>query len=197
MNVFVIDAYDSFVFIIDQYLQQLGLQTRVERNDTSQLIEQIDRYQPDFIVLGPGPGHPAQAGYVEIIQQFQGRIPLLGVCLGHQAIGLAYGAKVERAGTIMHGKASTIDNDGQGLFAHTQAQSIQATRYHSLLISDDALPQCLQVSARAQDDHAIMGIRHRSLPIESVQFHPESILTEQGIQLFANFIERYCVAEGG
>lgn len=149
MKVFLIDAYDSFVFIISQYLEQLGLETCVERNDIEGLIEHIEAFAPDFIVLGPGPGHPGEAGYVEIIRHFEERIPLLGVCLGHQAIGLAFGGTIQCAKHVMHGKVSVIENDGKGAFSHTLGQPIKAIRYHSLLISDDNLPECLEVTSRS------------------------------------------------
>ena len=136
MKVFLIDAYDSFVFIISQYLEQLGLETHVERNDVPNLIERIEAYAPDFCVLGPGPGHPQDAGYIEVIQHFKGGLPILGVCLGHQAIGLAFGGAVIRASHVMHGKISAIDNDGLGVYAHTGGRSIKATRYHSLIIDN-------------------------------------------------------------
>lgn len=119
MKVFLVDAYDSFVFIISQYLEQIGLQTRVVRNDSPDIIQQIEDYSPDFCVLGPGPGHPADVGYIEIIRHFQGRLPMLGVCLGHQAIGLAFGPQVSRAPPVMHGKVGEIENDGTGVYAHT------------------------------------------------------------------------------
>ncbi|WP_158154148.1 aminodeoxychorismate/anthranilate synthase component II [Pseudomonas sp.] len=191
MKVFLIDAYDSFVFIISQYLEQLGLETRVERHDQPDLIQRIEAFAPDFCVLGPGPGHPADVGYIEIIKHFQGRLPLLGVCLGHQALGLAFGAQVCRAAHVMHGKVSEIENDGKGVYAHTHGRSIKATRYHSLMIAGQSLPECLEVTSRSTDDGYIMGVRHRSLPIEGVQYHPESILTENGLDLFRSFIRQY------
>nr|WP_269154879.1 aminodeoxychorismate/anthranilate synthase component II [Pseudomonas bijieensis] len=183
----MIDAYDSFVFIISQYLEQLGLETRVERHDVPDLIQRIEAFSPDFCVLGPGPGHPADVGYIQVIEHFQETLPLLGVCLGHQAIG----AQVCRALHVMHGKVSTIENDGKGVYAHTQARPIQATRYHSLMISDQPLPDCLQITSRSTDDGYVMGVRHRHLPVEGVQFHPESILTENGLDLFRSFIRCY------
>jgi anthranilate synthase component 2 len=192
MKVFLIDAYDSFVFIISQYLEQLGLETHVERNDVPDLIKRIELYAPDFCVLGPGPGHPQDAGYIGIIQHFKGHLPLLGVCLGHQAIGLAFGGSVIRANHVMHGKISTINNDGQGVYAHTSGKSIKATRYHSLIIDDKDLPQELAVTSFSSDDGYIMGVRHLEHPIEGVQFHPESILTEDGLGVFASFIRQHC-----
>ncbi|MBP1119555.1 aminodeoxychorismate/anthranilate synthase component II [Pseudomonas sp. PvP028] len=192
MRVFLIDAYDSFVFIISQYLEQLGLETNVERNDAPDLIEKIEAYAPDFCVLGPGPGRPEDAGYIELIQHFKRRLPILGVCLGHQAIGLAFGGAVIRAGHVMHGKISIIDNDGKGVYTHTGGKSIKATRYHSLIIDDKSLPDVLRVTSTSSDDGYIMGVRHHEYPMEGVQFHPESILTEDGLALFQSFIEKYC-----
>ena len=196
MKVFLIDAYDSFVFIISQYLEQLGLETHVERNDVPDLIQRIEAYAPDFCVLGPGPGHPQDAGYIEVIQHFKGRLPILGVCLGHQAIGLAFGGSVIRARHVMHGKISTIENDGLGVYTHTEGRSIKATRYHSLIIDHQGLAQNLAVTSTSTDDGYIMGVRHLEYPIEGVQFHPESILTEDGLGLFKSFIEQHCRASG-
>jgi anthranilate synthase component 2 len=196
MKVFLIDAYDSFVFIISQYLEQLGLETHVERNDVPDLIERIEAYMPDFCVLGPGPGHPQDAGYIEVIQHFKGRLPILGVCLGHQAIGLAFGGSVIRANHVMHGKISTIDNDGRGVYTHTEGRSIKATRYHSLIIDNQGLPGELAVTSTSTDDGYIMGVRHADHPIEGVQFHPESILTEDGLGIFKSFIEQHCRQAG-
>ena len=196
MKVFLIDAYDSFVFIISQYLEQLGLETHVERNDVPNLIERIEAYAPDFCVLGPGPGHPQDAGYIEVIQHFKGGLPILGVCLGHQAIGLAFGGAVIRASHVMHGKISAIDNDGLGVYAHTGGRSIKATRYHSLIIDNQGLPGELAVTSTSTDDGYIMGVRHADYPIEGVQFHPESILTEDGIGIFKSFIEQHCRQAG-
>jgi anthranilate synthase component 2 len=193
MKALLIDAYDSFVYIIRQYLLETGLEVPVVRNDRV-TGDEIEAIAPDFIVLGPGPGHPVDAGYVGMLDRFAGRLPILGVCLGHQAIGLAFGGKVERARRLMHGKASPIAHDGLGCF-QGQARPFSATRYHSLVVAEEGLPDCLEVSARAEDDGHIMGLRHRFLPIESVQFHPESIRTEAGARLFGNFIDR--VAAGG
>lgn len=196
MKVFLIDAYDSFVFIISQYLEQLGLETHVERNDVPNLIERIEAYAPDFCVLGPGPGHPQDAGYIEVIQHFKGGLPILCVCLGHQAIGLAFGGAVIRASHVMHGKISIIDNDGRGVYTHTGGRSIKATRYHSLIIDNQGLPGELAVTSTSTDDGYIMGVRHADYPIEGVQFHPESILTEDGIGIFKSFIEQHCRQAG-
>lgn len=192
MKVFLIDAYDSFVFIISQYLEQLGLETHVERNDAPDLIKRIEAYAPDFCVLGPGPGHPRDAGYLEVIQHFKGRLPILGVCLGHQAIGLAFGGSVIRATHVMHGKTSSINNDGRGVYAHTKGKSINATRYHSLIIDKKSLPTELTVTSTSNDDGYVMGVRHIRHSIEGVQFHPESILTENGLRIFKSFIEQHC-----
>ena len=188
MKALLIDAYDSFVYIIRQYLLEAGLEVPVVRNDRI-TGDQIEAMAPDLIVLGPGPGHPAESGYVGILDRFAGRTPILGVCLGHQAIGLAFGGTVERARRLMHGKTSPIAHDGLGCF-DGQAQPFSATRYHSLVVGEAGLPDCLAVSARAEDDGHIMGLRHRTLPIESVQFHPESIRTEAGARLFGNFVGR-------
>ena len=196
MKVFLIDAYDSFVFIISQYLEQLGLETHVERNDVPNLIERIEASAPDFCDLGPGPGHPQDAGYIEVIQNFKGRLPILGVCLGHQAIGLAFGGAVIRASHVMHGKISAIDNDGLGVYAHTGGRSIKATRYHSLIIDNEGLPGELAVTSTSTDDGYIMGVRHADYPIEGVQFHPESILTEDGLGIFKSFIDQHCLQAG-
>jgi anthranilate synthase/aminodeoxychorismate synthase-like glutamine amidotransferase len=187
MRALLIDAYDSFVYIIRQYLLSMDIETPVIRNDKV-VLEDVERLNPDFIVLGPGPGHPADAHYVDIISRFGSRIPILGICLGHQAIGLAFGGKVERADHLMHGKTSAIEHDGKGCFLN-QPNPFSATRYHSLIVDRASLPSCLEVTARSRDDGYIMGMRHRALPIESVQFHPESICTEHGASLFANFVE--------
>jgi anthranilate synthase component 2 len=191
MKVVLIDAYDSFVFIIRQYLQSLGLDTQVIRRDQPDLTRRIDAIAPDIIVLGPGPGHPRDAGYVELLHRYGGQRPMLGVCLGHQAIGLAYGGEVSCAATIMHGKVSTVLNDGRGVYAHTRGEPIRATRYHSLSIREDTLPPGLAITSRSDDDGTIMGVRHATLPIEGVQFHPESVLTSGGIQIFQSFIGCY------
>jgi anthranilate synthase/aminodeoxychorismate synthase-like glutamine amidotransferase len=186
MKVFLIDAYDSFVYIIYQYLLDLDAEVRVVRNDVVD-GDALAEWAPDFILLGPGPGHPADARYVELLRRFAGRIPMLGVCLGHQAIGLAFGGRVARAEHLMHGKTSEIEHDGRGCF-HGRPSPFRATRYHSLIVEDEGLPACLHVTARARDDGYIMGLRHASLPIESVQFHPESVYTEGGMELFRGFV---------
>ena len=188
MKALLIDAYDSFVYIIRQYLLEAGLEVSVVRNDRI-TGDGIEAMAPDLIVLGPGPGHPADAGYLGILDRFAGRTPILGVCLGHQAIGLAFGGKVERARRVMHGKTSQILHDGKGCF-DGQPHPFEATRYHSLVVAEDGLPDCLAISARAADDGHIMGLRHRFLALEGVQFHPESIRTEAGARLFGNFVAR-------
>ena len=186
MKVLLVDAYDSFINIIDQYLRSLGARTEVVRSRTLSPDERL-AIGPEAVVLGPGPGHPAASGHVELIPLFAGRgIPVLGVCLGHQAIGLAYGAQVSVAGRLMHGKTSQISHDGRGVFAGTRSP-MTVTRYHSLVV--EAPPDGpLEVSARALDDGFVMGLRHRELPVEGVQFHPESITTRGGIRLFENFL---------
>jgi anthranilate synthase/aminodeoxychorismate synthase-like glutamine amidotransferase len=189
VKAYLIDAYDSFVYIIHQYLLGLGAETRVVRNDVVR-PDDVESWRPDFLVLGPGPGHPADARYVELIERFKGRVPILGVCLGHQAIGLAFGGRVGRAAHLMHGKTSQIAHDGKGCFAD-QPNPFRATRYHSLIVEEQELPASLQITARAQDDGYIMGLRHQELPIESVQFHPESVYTDDGMRLFRNFVTRY------
>lgn len=193
MKVFLIDAYDSFVYIISHYLASSGLETKVERNDVPNLLDTIDKYEPSFIVLGPGPGHPKESGYLEVIRKFEGSIPIMGVCLGHQAIGMAYGARVECAEHVMHGKVSKIQNDGEGAFLHTKGRAFEATRYHSLIVDRDSVPPDLAVSANSEKDQYIMGVRHRKYPVEGVQFHPESILTNGGNRVFESFIKSYCV----
>ena len=189
MKTLVVDAYDSFVYIIVQYLQQAGMGPIVRRNDHVSLGEIAD-IAPDMILLGPGPGHPKDAGYLEIIEKFKGQVPILGVCLGHQAIGLAFGANVVRARRLMHGKESRIHHDGKGCF-HDAPHPLRAIRYHSLMIDGDCVGNELEVTATSSDDGYVMGVRHRTLAIEGLQFHPESIGTDFGIQFFQNFRSRY------
>ncbi|GIJ79199.1 anthranilate synthase component 2 [Micromonospora phaseoli] len=185
MRVLLVDAYDSFTHIIDQYLRTLGAQTVVVRS-RSRTSDQLAALRPDAVVLGPGPGHPAASGHVQLVHAFAGRIPLLGVCLGHQAIGLAYGGTVAVARHLMHGKTSVISHDGRGVFIGAPT-SLTVTRYHSLIVADP-VPPVLEVTARSSDDGYVMGVRHRRLPVEGVQFHPESVLTEEGFRLFDNFL---------
>lgn len=188
MKALLIDAYDSFVFIIEQYLRTLNLQTQVLRCDAPDIQTRIGSGSWDLIVLGPGPGRPESAGYLQLIEQCRGNLPLLGVCLGHQAIGQAFGGAVVRARNCMHGKTSSILNDGAGVFAHTGGRPIRATRYHSLVVESEGLHRDVIVTARSRDDGYVMGLRHASLPIEGVQFHPESITTEDGLSIFRSFI---------
>ena len=189
MRAVLIDAYDSFVYIIEQYLAELGVEPVVIRSDPGN-TDRVADLEPDVLVLGPGPGHPLDSGHVELVHAFAGEVPILGVCLGHQAIGCAYGATVSPAAHIMHGKTSTLDHDGRGMFREAERDQV-VTRYHSLVVEDATLPSQLEVSARSRDDGYIMAMRHRELAMESVQFHPESITTEAGIGLFRSFLETY------
>jgi anthranilate synthase component 2 len=184
----MIDNYDSFTYNLVQYLGELGEDVRVFRNDQI-TIEQIAALAPDRIVISPGPCTPNEAGVsVETILNFGGVIPILGVCLGHQSIGQAYGGRIVRARHIMHGKTSLIHHTGQGVFAGLPSP-FEATRYHSLVIERESLPDCLEVTAWTEDDNEIMGVRHREIEVEGVQFHPESILTQHGHALLANFLK--------
>ena len=190
----MIDNYDSFTYNLVQYFGELGCDMRVFRNDELTLAD-IERLATSHIVVSPGPCTPKEAGIsVPTIKHFAGKIPLLGVCLGHQSIGEAFGGDVIRAKRVMHGKISAIHHQGQGVFTGLN-NPFNATRYHSLVIAQDTLPECLEVTAWTQNQDGsieeIMGVRHKSLPIEGVQFHPESILTEHGHQLLRNFLERY------
>ncbi len=182
----MIDNYDCFTYNLVQYLGELGADVHVHRNDAITLGE-IAAWEPSLIVISPGPCTPNEAGIsVPLIQRFAGRIPILGVCLGHQAIGQAFGGRIVRAKRVMHGKLSPISHDGRGVFAGLPSP-FAATRYHSLAIERVSLPAALEVTASA-DDGEIMGVRHRELAVEGVQFHPEAILTEHGKRLLANFI---------
>ncbi|MCL4486947.1 MAG: aminodeoxychorismate/anthranilate synthase component II [Chloroflexi bacterium] len=190
MKALLVDAYDSFVYIIYQYLMVAGAEASVVRNDKISPKEIVSQ-RPDFIVLGPGPGHPADAGYVPMIKEASAAgIPIFGVCLGHQAIGLAFGGVVEQAKHLMHGKTSKISHDGEGCFTGLP-EPLTGTRYHSLIVAEESVQHPLVVSAKACDDGYVMGMRHRTLPIESLQFHPESIHTENGMRIVLNFIEKY------
>ena len=185
--ILVIDNYDSFTYNLVQYLGELGAEIQVVRNDASS-VEAIAASRPERIVISPGPGRPEQAGVtMEVIRQLGTTTPILGVCLGHQAIGAVFGGAVVRAAVPMHGKTSTIEHDGRGVFKGIDGPFL-ASRYHSLIVSDDGLPAALEISARTKEDHAIMGLRHRDLPIHGVQFHPESILTGEGRTLLRNFL---------
>jgi anthranilate synthase/aminodeoxychorismate synthase-like glutamine amidotransferase len=182
----VVDNYDSFTYNLVQYLGELGEEVRVFRNDAVTVAEVV-AMRPERIVVSPGPCTPNEAGIsVPLIREVQGRIPLLGVCLGHQSIGAAFGGRIVRAGRIMHGKTSPIEHDGRTIFAGLP-NPFEATRYHSLLIERASLPDCLEVSATTAEGE-IMGVRHRALCIEGVQFHPESILTLEGKHLLRNFL---------
>ena len=183
----LIDNYDSFTYNLAQYLGELGAEVNVYRNDALTL-EQIAAWRPERIVISPGPCTPTQAGIsVPLIQRFAGRIPILGVCLGHQAIGQAFGGRIVRALHVMHGKLSVVTHDGRGVFTSLPSE-VTVTRYHSLAIERKSLPGCLEISATS-DDGEIMGVRHRELAVEGVQFHPEAILTEHGHELLRNFLD--------
>ena len=184
----VIDNYDSFTYNLVQYLGELGQTVEVRRNNRVTLDEIENILRPERIVISPGPGTPNDAGItLDVIARFSGNIPLLGVCLGHQAIGQAFGGKVVRAPELMHGKASEVRHDGKTIFAGIN-DGFLAGRYHSLIVERESLPSCLEISASTADD-IIMGLRHRELKVEGVQFHPESILTSDGMQLLANFLK--------
>ena len=185
--VLMIDNYDSFTFNLVQYLGELGAEVRVFRNDELS-VEKIGSLSPSHIVISPGPCTPNEAGItLATIERLAGRIPILGVCLGHQAIGQAFGGKVVRAKQVMHGKVSRIRHDKRGVFSNVPDDFV-ATRYHSLVVERDSLPACLEISAESEDGE-IMGLRHRTEPLEGVQFHPEALLTEHGHKLLQNFIQ--------
>jgi anthranilate synthase/aminodeoxychorismate synthase-like glutamine amidotransferase len=182
----MIDNYDSFTYNLVQYLGVLGSEVEVHRNDKITLDE-IETMKPERIVISPGPGTPQSAGItISMIERFHPKVPILGVCLGHQAIGAAFGGRVLHAARIMHGKTSEISHDGKGVFRDLP-DPITATRYHSLAVERKSLPSCLEVSAEAEDGE-IMGLRHREYPVEGIQFHPESILTKEGMNILSNFL---------
>jgi anthranilate synthase/aminodeoxychorismate synthase-like glutamine amidotransferase len=186
--ILMIDNYDSFTYNLVQYLGELGADVLVYRNDQITVAE-IERLAPEKIVISPGPCTPAEAGIsCDVIREFAGRVPLLGVCLGHQCIGEVFGGEIVRAPALFHGKTSMIYHDGKTIFCDLP-RPFEATRYHSLVIRRDTLPACLELSAET-DDGVIMGVRHRELPVEGVQFHPESILTHEGKQLLGNFLSQ-------
>ena len=190
MKLLVIDNYDSFTYNLVQYFAELGQDVKVFRNDKISVTE-IDEMKPDYIVISPGPCTPNEAGIsLEIVHYFQGKIPLLGVCLGHQSIVQAFGGKIIHAKKIMHCKTSKIGHDNQGIFANL-SNPFTATRYHSLVVERESCPECFDITAWSTDDNEIMGIKHKTLPIEGVQFHPESILTEHGHDLLKNFLETH------
>ena len=186
--VFVIDNYDSFTYNLVQYVGELGAEVRVVRNDAVSL-DALAAARPDQILISPGPGRPEQAGVtMAVIQRFGETTPILGVCLGHQAIGAVFGGRVVRAAAPLHGKTSTIEHDGRGVFTGMSVPFI-ATRYHSLVVAEEGLPADLEVCARTREDHAVMGLRHRIWPVHGVQFHPESILTGEGRRILRNFLD--------
>jgi len=198
--VFVLDNYDSFTYNLVQYLGELGADILVRRNDEL-TVDEVEALKPERILLSPGPCTPQDAGIlVPLIQRMAGKAPILGVCLGHQAIGAAFGGQVVRAAELMHGKTSLVEHDGKGVFAGLPTP-LTCTRYHSLIVAEEGLPAELEITARSAsknggnnvekhgDAPIIMGLRHRSLPVEGVQFHPESVLTEGGRQMIRNFME--------
>lgn len=194
--VFVLDNYDSFTYNLVQYLGEFGADVEVRRNDEV-TVDEVEALKPERILLSPGPCTPGEAGIlVPLIQRMAGKAPILGVCLGHQAIGEAFGGQVVRAPHLMHGKTSKVDHDGKGVFGGLPTP-LTCTRYHSLIVAEETLPRELEVTARSsesngpgkRDGSVIMGLRHRTLPVEGVQFHPESVLTEGGHQMIRNFLE--------
>lgn len=185
--ILMIDNYDSFTYNLVQYLRELSADMRVFRNDKISL-EEIGALHPDAIVLSPGPGNPDQAGIcLDVVRAFSGQVPLLGVCLGHQTIGQAFGAQVIHAKKLMHGKTSVIAGDGKGVFK--DLDKVQVMRYHSLAVDEKSLPAELMVTCRTDDDGEVMGMRHVSHPTEGIQFHPESIMTPDGMKMLRNFLE--------
>ncbi|WP_286728298.1 aminodeoxychorismate/anthranilate synthase component II [Acinetobacter sp. UBA1297] len=190
----MIDNYDSFTYNIVQYFGELNQEVKVVRND-SVTLDDIERWQPKYLVIGPGPCSPTEAGIsIPAIQHFAGKIPLLGVCLGHQSIGQAFGGKIIRAKTVMHGRLSDMYHNDTGIFSHLPSP-FSATRYHSLVIDQASLPDCLEVNCWTKEADGsmeeIMGVKHKILPVEGVQFHPESILSQHGHKIFQNFLEIY------
>lgn len=190
--VFVLDNYDSFTYNLVQYLGELGARVEVRRNDQI-TVDEIAALQPERIVISPGPCTPHEAGIsIDLIRHFAGKVPLLGVCLGHQAIGAAFGGNVVRAKNLMHGKTSQVEHDGKTIFQGVSSP-MTATRYHSLIVAEETLPAELEVSAWTRDrdgTRVIMGLRHRTFAVEGVQFHPESVLTTEGKRLVKNFLQK-------
>lgn len=193
IRLLMIDNYDSFTYNIVQYLGELGAEVTVARNDeitVDEIQRRLDAGQIDRLVISPGPCSPAEAGIsIEAIRRFAGQVPILGVCLGHQSIGAAFGGRIVRASRQMHGKTSVIATDRKGVFANLP-ERFTVNRYHSLVIERDSMPDCLEVTATSEDDGEIQGVRHKTLPIEGVQFHPESILTEHGHAMLRNFLDQ-------
>jgi anthranilate synthase/aminodeoxychorismate synthase-like glutamine amidotransferase len=189
--ILLIDNYDSFTYNLVQYMGELGADLEVYRNDRITL-EEIEKKRPEKIVISPGPCTPNEAGIsVELIRRFSGEIPILGVCLGHQSIGQAFGGKIIRAPKLLHGKVSQIYHDGRSIFTDIP-EPFTATRYHSLIVEKESLPDCFEISAWTEDeDNLVMGLRHKSHPTEGVQFHPESILTQEGKNILKNFLESH------
>jgi anthranilate synthase/aminodeoxychorismate synthase-like glutamine amidotransferase len=189
--VFVLDNYDSFTYNLVQYLGELGAEVEVRRNDQVS-VSDVEAMRPERILISPGPCTPGEAGIsIELIRRMAGKSPILGVCLGHQAIGQAFGGRVVRAKNLMHGKTSQVEHDGKTIFRGLDTP-MMATRYHSLIVAEEALPRELEISARTHErdgSDVIMGLRHRSLAVEGVQFHPESVLTTSGKQLVKNFLD--------
>ncbi len=188
--IFVLDNYDSFTYNLVQYLGEMGQDVVVRRNDQI-TVDELDEMRPERILVSPGPCTPQEAGIsIDLIKHFTGKVPVLGVCLGHQALGAAFGGDVVRAKTLMHGKVSKVEHDGRTLFKNV-ASPMQATRYHSLIVAEKTLPKELEVSAwtsEADGTRVIMGLRHRTEPVEGVQFHPESVLTTEGRKMLKNFL---------
>ena len=190
-----IDNYDSFTYNIVQYLGQLGQEVAVYRNDEID-CEKIERLKPQYLVVGPGPCTPTDAGIsIQAIQRFAGKVPILGVCLGHQSIGAAFGGKIIRAKRLMHGKISPVMHKNIGIFKNLP-NPVNCVRYHSLAIERETLPECLMITAETEDGE-IMGVRHQNLPIEGVQFHPEALLTEHGMKMFENFLQEFAGFQAG
>jgi anthranilate synthase component 2 len=186
--VLVIDNYDSFTYNLVQYLGELGATITVRRNDEV-TVNDIVAMKPERILISPGPGRPEDAGIsLDVVRTLGPTVPILGVCLGHQAMGMAFGGRVVRAPVPMHGKTSTVDHDGRGVFAGITS-SFLASRYHSLVVAAEEWPEDLEVSARSHEDGVVMGLRHKTMPIHGVQFHPESILTHEGRRILRNFLE--------
>ncbi len=184
--ILVLDNYDSFTYTLVQYFGEMGQQVEVRRNDQVTVAD-VERMKPERILISPGPCTPQEAGIsIELIKRMAGKAPILGVCLGHQALGAAFGGKVVRADQLMHGKTSAIEHDGRTIFAGIPSP-MTATLYHSLVVSENGLPKELEISARTADG-TIMGLRHRKFPVEGVQFHPESVLTEHGKEILKNFL---------